>query len=223
MSSQPTKRNGLENVMQILSAELFPADQLLSKIRQTRLLGFGGVQPYIDASLELIDAIDTDALTPAQNYVLKPGVDKILELRTALLDHGVDIFALPGGAYVTTSDNPEERIPVIPPVVEESTEPDGRTVLLINDGMHRVYAARSLGLPISVVVAHGVPAEYPYYAFALDGGWAKVTLLEELPDGHQKKEYRRPTNYKALFRDFNAIFPGVQKVRKQSNPSHLVM
>jgi hypothetical protein len=44
-----------------------------------------------------------------------------------------------------------------------------------------------------------------------------------LPDGHQKKEYRQPANYKALFRDFNAVFPGVQKQRKQSNPGHIVM
>ena len=45
--------------------------------------------------------------------------------------------------------------------------------------------------------------------------------LEELPDSFQKKEYRVPGNYKALFRDFNAVFPGVQAERKQSNPAHL--
>jgi hypothetical protein len=216
------RHDTLESTVQILSVELFPADELLSRIQKTRLRGFEGAQPYIDASLELVEAVDTNALTPAQNYVLTAGVDKILELRTALLAKGVDIFTLNGGAYVTTSDDPDERIPVIPPIVEESHEPDGRTVLLINDGMHRVFAARSLGLPISVVVVRGVPPEYPYYAFALKGGWSQVTPLEELPDGYQKKEYRQPANYISLFRDFNAIFPGVQKKRKQSNPSHLV-
>ena len=45
--------------------------------------------------------------------------------------------------------------------------------------------------------------------------------LEELPDSFQKKAYRVPGNYKALFRDFNAVFPGVQAERKQSNPAHL--
>jgi hypothetical protein len=209
--------------MQILSAEAFTAGQLLSTIRQTRLRGFGGAQPYLDATLELVPAMDAGALTPAQNYVLTPGIAKIIDLRNALLPRGIDIFALDGGVYVTTSDNPGDRIPVIPPIVEESVEPDGRTVLLINDGMHRIYAARSLGLPISVVVARGVPAEYPYYAFALDGGWSRVKPLAELPDGHQKKEYRLPANYKSLFRDFNALFPGVQKERKQSNPGHLVI
>jgi hypothetical protein len=213
----------LESAVQILSVEPFGADYLLSTIRQTRLRGFEGAQPYIDASLEVAHAIDTEDLTPAQNYVLTPGINKILELRAALLSEGVDIFALNGGLYVATSDDPDERIPVIPPIVEESLEPGGRTVLLVNDGMHRIFAARSLGLPVSVVMVRGVPAEYPYYAFALEGGWSRVTALAELPDGHQKKEYRQPTNYKSLFRDFNALFPGVQKERKQSNPSHLAM
>jgi len=213
----------LENVVRILSIDPFAAAELLAAVRQTRLRGFDGAQPYLDASLEFVPAVSPDALTPAQNYVLTPGVEKIMELRAALLAEGVDIFALDGGLYMTTSDDPGERIPVIPPIVEESVEPDGQTVLLVNDGMHRVFAARLLGLPISVVIARGVPAEYPYYAFALAGGWSRVTQLDELPDGHQKKEYRQPANYKALFRDFNAVFPGVQKERKQSNPSHLVM
>jgi hypothetical protein len=30
-----------------------------------------------------------------------------------------------------------------------------------------------------------------------------------------------PGEYKALFREFNAVFPGVQKDRKKSNPAHL--
>ena len=81
--------------MQILSVELFPAEQLLSRIQKTRLRGFDGAQPYIDASLELVDALDTEALTPAQKYVLTPGVNKVLELRTALLAEGVDICRWP--------------------------------------------------------------------------------------------------------------------------------
>lgn len=213
----------MENTVRILSMEPFTAEELLSSLRRTRLRGFGGARPYRDASLELVATVDTDDLTPAQNYVLTAGVEKIIELRAALLAEGVDIFTLNGGVYVTTSDDPDELIPVIPPVVEESHEPDGRTALLINDGMHRIFAARSLGLPISIVVARGVPAKYPYYAYALSSGWSGVTPLRELPDGHQKKEYRQPAMYKSLFRDFNAIFPGVQKERKQSNPSHLIM
>jgi hypothetical protein len=207
--------------VKVLSITRFGRDELLASLRETPLRGFDKARLYADAKLELAPATDTDVLTPAQRYVLEPTVRKLLELRAALLDHGIDLFALDGGAYACTSDDPQEAIPIIPPIVEETLEPDGRSVLLINDGLHRVSAARSLGLPISVVVARGVPSEYPYYAYALPQGWAELEQLKELPDNYQKKEYRLPDNYKALFREFNSVFPGVQKQRKQSNPSHL--
>jgi hypothetical protein len=207
--------------LRILSVARFGRDDLLSALRRTPLRGFGGAQPYASASLELAPRTDPAMLAPAQRYVLRPGTEKITALRDALLAEDVDIFELDGGVHVRTSDHPDEVIPVIPPIVEESHEPDGRTVLIINDGLHRVFAARQLGRPISVVIARGVPAEYPYYALALPGGWAEVVQLDELPDGYQKKEYRHPDNYKALFRDFNALFPGVQKERRKTNPEHL--
>src|SRR3954470_13409532 len=153
--------------MEIEGVEHISREELLAALRRTRLQGFDGAQPYADAALELA-AVDPERLAPAQRYVLRPGVDKVLELRDALLDHGADIFALDGGLRVRT---PGEVIPVLPPIVEESHEPDGRTVLIVNDGIHRVFAARELALPIATVIARGVPAEYPYYALALQDGW----------------------------------------------------
>jgi hypothetical protein len=207
--------------LRVLAVEHFGREELLSMLRKTRLRGFDGARPYAEATLELDPATAPSRLAPAQRYVLKSGVARILELREALLAHGLDLFALDGGAYVRTSEDPDERVPVIPPIVEESLEPDGRVVLIVNDGIHRVYAARSVGLAIATVVARGVPHEYPYYACALGGGWPEVVELEELPDGFQKKTYRNPENYKALFREFNEVFPGVQQERKKSNPAHL--
>ncbi len=207
--------------LRVLSVERFGREELLSMLRETRLRGFDGARPYAEATLELDPATDPARLAPAQRYVLKSGVARILKLREALLVHGVDLFALDGGVYVRTTEDPDERAPVIPPIVEESLEPDGRTVLIVNDGIHRVYAARSMGVAIATVIARGVPDEYPYYACALSGGWSEVMELEELPDGFQKKTYRNPENYKALFREFNEVFPGVQKERKKSNPAHL--
>jgi hypothetical protein len=206
--------------MQIQDVERFSRDELLNALKKTRLRGFGSPLIYAGATLELA-SINTADLTPAQRYVLKPGVRQVLALREALLHHGIGLFALDGGAMIRTAENPDERIPVIPPIVEESLEPDGRSVLLINDGLHRVYAARSRNLPINVVVARNVPREYPYYAYALPRGWAELVELEELTEGYQKKDYRQPDNYKALFRDFNGVFPGVQAQRKLSNPIHL--
>ena len=205
--------------LEVLSVEPFGRDELLSRLRGVRLPD--GTEIYAGAQLELLPAVDTGTLAPAQRYVLRGGVATIVALREALLPHGVDTFALDGGAYVRLAGAPDERVPVIPPVVEESVERDGRTLPVVNDGIHRVYAARSLGLPISVVMVRGGPEEYPYYAWALPGGWAEVTELDELPDGFQKKDYRREDGYKSLFRQFNEVFPGVQKQRKRTNPAHL--
>ncbi|HYM45800.1 MAG TPA: hypothetical protein VES65_06510 [Solirubrobacteraceae bacterium] len=218
-------RDGIETARgarpRVLSVTPFDRGELLSRLRETPLRGFDEVRPYANAAIELAAGTDPATLVPAQRYVLEPAVEKIVELRVALLAHGVDLFDLDGGAYIHTSEDPDEAIPVIPPIVEESREPDGRTVLLINDGLHRVSAARLLGMPISIVLVRGVPAEYPYYAYALPGGWSEVTELGELPNTYQKKNYRLPENYKALFREFNTIFPGIQKQRKKSNPPHL--
>lgn len=205
--------------MEITSVERFGSDHLLARLAETRLMGFDGAQPYAKAQLSL-ETLDTGELVPAQRYVLRPIVGKIAELRAALLPLGHDVFRLDGGLIVR-NDEQDDDIPVIPPIVEESHEPDGRTVLLINDGIHRVYAARTAGLPIQVVVVRGVPAEYPYYAYALRDGWADVKEFDELPTNFQKKEYRVPDRYRLLFRDFNALFPGVQKLRAHSNPDHL--
>jgi hypothetical protein len=191
-------------------AEPFSREELLTRLRRTRLMGFDGAEVYADATLD-VRAFDPGDLTPAQHYVLMPGVRRILELQEAL---DVDIFALDGGVLLRTE---EETIPLLPPIVERSTEPDGREVWLINDGIHRVYAARVSGSPINVVTVEG--ASHPYYALA--ASWDAVVELEALPDGFQKKAYRVPQNYKALFRDFNAVFPGVQQERKRSNPAHL--
>jgi hypothetical protein len=194
-----------------VSVERFSRDELLARISEVRLRGFDGARPYGESRLELV-SVSSDDLAPAQRYVLRPTVTTIIELREELLPQGLDLFALDGGAHV-------RGIPVIPPIVEESVEPDGRTVWIINDGIHRVYAARSLGQPITVVRATGV--SHPYYALALPGGWSEVEELDELPERYEKKAYRQPDNYKALFREFNEVFPGVQKERRKSNPEHL--
>jgi hypothetical protein len=203
--------------MQIIRYETFSEQELLSRLKRTRLRGHGQPEVYADATLELVEQADPESLVPAQRYVLRPDLDTVRDLYETFLQEDLDIFALRGG-LLFWRDEEEGPIPLIPPMVEESQEPDGRRVLLINDGIHRVYCAWKLGKKINVVAARGVPAGYPYYAYALKGGWEEVTELKELPDNFQKKEYRDPRNYKALFRDFNAVLPGVQKQRKRSNP-----
>jgi hypothetical protein len=205
--------------MHIRKYELLPEAELLSRLKKTRLRGFNRAEVYRDATLE-IARLHTDALAPAQRYVLRDGVQTILDIAGAFAREGVDVFSLRGALRFWTGDG-GEPIPFLPPVVEESREPDGRTVLLINDGIHRVYAARKLGREINVVLARNVPPEYPYYAYALPKGWSQVEELGELAEGYQKKAYRNPDNYKALFRDFNEVFEGIQQQRPRTNPAHL--
>ncbi len=206
--------------VQLTRVEPIPAAELLDRLQQTRLMGFDGAAVYAGASLSLVE-VDPNALVPAQRYVLRGGVQRSLWLRDQLAPFGVDPFALDGGAWFQTTAEPGERVPLLPPIVELTTEPDGRRVPLINDGIHRIFAARSVGAQIRVVMVDGVPEQWPYYALALPGGWADVVELDELPPGFQKKSYRVPDNYKALFRDFNGVFDGVQRERAQTNPEHL--
>lgn len=208
--------------MKIQKYELLPEQELLARLKKTHLRGFDRAEVYRDATLS-IETVDTNDLTPAQRYVLADGVETILEIADSFAPLGIDVFALRGALlwWPEGADPNEAPIPFLPPVIEESTERDGNKVLLINDGIHRVYAARKRGRKLNVVLARSVPAEYPYYAYALPEGWKQVEELVELSEGYQKKEYRNPENYKALFRDFNEIFEGIQKQRPRTNPDHL--
>src|ERR1700730_17674135 len=209
--------------MQISKYDLLTEADLLSRLKRTRLRGFDRAEVYRDATLEIVES-DPERMTPAQRYVLQEGVQAILDVADAFEPRGIDIFALRGALlFWPEGSDPDHDapIPFLPPVIEESVERDGRTLVLISDGIHRVYAARKRGGKINVVLARNVPPQYPYYAYALEDGWAHVEELDELREGYQKKEYRNPENYKALFRDFNEIFEGVQKQRPRTNPANL--
>ena len=201
--------------------EIIPECELLARLKKTRLQGFGRPFIYENADVSIVESVDPRELAPAQRFVLTPGVETVERIAAGFQQRGIDVFRLRDGLVFWTDDADEDAIPFIPPVIEESLEPDGRTVWLVNDGIHRVYTAMKLGRSLNIVLAKNVPKEYPYYAYALPNGWTDVTEFEELPDSFQKKTYRDPTGYKALFRDFNEVLPGVQKQRKQTNPAHL--
>lgn len=208
--------------MKIAKYELLPESELLARLKKTRLRGFDRAEVYRDAKLEIAE-IDTGDLVPAQRYVLADGVQTILDIADAFAPLGIDVFQLRGALFFWPggADTDSSPIPFLPPIIEESIEGDGRKVLLINDGIHRVFAARKRGRTLNVVIARNVPPEFPYYAYALPDGWKQVEELSELTEGYQKKAYRNPENYKALFRDFNEIFEGVQKQRPKTNPGYL--
>ncbi len=205
--------------MEVLSVTEFSRSDLLSSMRRVRLRGFGGAEVYRDARIEIVEELDPHEVVPAQNYVLRAGVERVGELSAALDTWGVDPLRMGGGAYIRLADDPSTTITLLPPIVEESAEPDGTTCLLVCDGLHRVFYAHSHNRPVTALVVRG--ASHPYYAFPLGGGWGDVDLLDDLPTTYQKKTYRQPENYKALFRDFNGVFPNVQGQRRRSNPNTL--
>jgi hypothetical protein len=199
--------------------------ELERQLRTVRLRGHGQPLIYEHCKIHIEEAVLIDpVLVPPQRYVLTGTVRDILTLHKEFLRRGEDIFRLRGALFFwlegmdIATDLP---IPLLPPIAEESYEEDGRRVMLLNDGMHRVKAALTVGERINTVFVKDVPREYPYYAYGFEGGWKNIVEFEELPDVFEKKRYRNPENYKALFRQFNNVFPGVQKDRKQSNPAHI--
>lgn len=212
--------------MRITRVEQIGESELLQRFARTRLRGHGQPLIYQQARLELVRQVDPVTLYPAQRYVLREDHQRLYDLYRQFKAEGIDIFNLEGGLFfwladADAPDGEEGPIPLMPPVIEHSFEPDGRILPLINDGMHRVFTAMRLGVAINIVLATNVPREYPYYAYALEKGWEEVVELNELPDDFVKKSYRDPNQYKALFRDFNAVFEGIQKQRKQTNPTVL--
>lgn len=207
--------------MNILNYELIDQPTLLAQLQQTRLMGHGQPLIYANATLSLRAAVNPNLLVPAQRYVLESDFRMIENLYETFLHKSINIFALTGGLQFWREEpetkQPEGPIPLTPPIVEESIEAGERTVWLISDGMHRVYTARRLGKPINIILVQNVPATYPYYAYPLSQGWEEVVELETLPEVFHKKTYRE-LHYKELFRNYNAVLPGIQKQRKRTNP-----
>ncbi|MCX6703256.1 MAG: hypothetical protein NTV02_01015 [Candidatus Zambryskibacteria bacterium] len=203
-------------MIDIIHYQVLPEGEFLARLKETRLKGFGQPLVYKNSALVIKEQVNPDVLVPAQLYVLKGQVKIVLDLADAFEHRGVNVFALTGALLFWLGGSDPDKdppIPFLPPVIEESREPDGRVVQLINDGMHRIAAARRLGRNINIVHISNVPQEYPYYAYALEGGFSQVTEIDEITEGFKKKNYRDPENYKALFRVFTGVFPGVQADR----------
>ncbi|MFZ5453199.1 MAG: hypothetical protein ACOZF2_15175 [Thermodesulfobacteriota bacterium] len=201
--------------MEIVALEGHGAPELIARLKEVPLLKQPDVFVYQQALITL-EQIRTDCLHPAQNYLWLQELKKTQELRWSLAAKGVDLFKLDG--YVTyrvrQEDGTEEDYALYPPIVEESVEADGTLVLIINDGMHRLYLARLEWVVPQVVYIRGVPKDYPYYAYPRREGWAGLELLADNPDPrvYLKKCHRQRDN-KRLYRDFQAVFRNVGRSR----------
>lgn len=205
---------------ELLRWKLLSTTETLEKLRCVRLLGLGEPMVYAKASLSLERDISIDSLWPAQRYILTTTIASIATLAVLFALEGIDIFFLDGMLlfWLKKSDKEIGPIPFGPPVIEESYESGNRRLWLIGDGMHRISLARRLGRSsVNILLVRHIPQQWPYYALPLAGGWLDVKELHSLPDYYCKRIYRMPEEKRALFRDFNSIFPGIQIKREKGS------
>ena len=186
--------------------EHFPWDDLLERLRNVAMLKRPEIRVYERAEISLRD-MPVETLFPAQRYVLIQELWKVRRLKWELARMGYDLFRLNG--YLKVWLEGEVRaIDLLPPVVEESVERNGRVVNIINDGMHRLYLAFLEWITPQVIFVRDLPKEYPYYAFPNPTQWQGIEWVDSLPEGYVKK-WHRIADYKTLYRDFNSAFDNV--------------
>lgn len=189
--------------MRIKNVIYHSEDELISRLRDVRLLKKPDILIYKDCLISL-EKISTDYLFPTQRYVLIQELEKVRNLQWALKELGYDMFCLNGFLEIWI-DGSDQPIALLPPVVEESIEANGAAIILINDGMHRLYLARQQWVVPQVVYIRGIPKEYPYYAYPNPKRWEDIEIIDELPPNYIKK-WHRIANYHSLYRNFNSAF-----------------
>jgi len=183
-------------------------DRLISKLHKVTMLNDNKYLVYKNAYIT-IETLDPNCLFPCQYYILKDELNKIIKLQEAL----PDVFSLTG-YYEFETSNTIGTITLLPPIIEESIEEDGKIYSLINDGMHRIYLALLQKRKISVVYIRG--ALKPYYAYPLFNGWNDVKVVNEINKGFIKKIHRITDN-KKLYRNFDSVFTNCSKPRGLGN------
>lgn len=192
--------------IRIEQVEHFPAKDLIERLRRVTMLKRPDIYVYERAAISL-EQMAIECLHPAQRYVLVQELTKVRRLKWELAKFGYDLFRLDGYLRIWL-EGEEHPIDLLPPVVEESIEKNGRVVNIINDGMHRLYVALLEWVSPQVVFIRGVPEDLPYYAFPHPTQWRDIDLVESLPEGYIKK-WHRIEDYKTLFRNFNSAFENV--------------
>jgi len=192
--------------------EVRSAGELCEKLRNVTLRG-STIPPYLNSFIR-IETFNPRNLSPCQRYALLPELKKIEELRWEILrEYGQDILQLNG--YLKCH-YPDKTIDILPPVCEEYVTPWGELKAIINDGLHRVFLAYQMGIPVNVAYIRGVHPGYPYYAHMNPKGFDDIELIEEIPENYVKK-FHVAKNHKELFRNFSSKFENVgdSRPRKQ--------
>jgi hypothetical protein len=199
---------------------VFSSEELCSKLKQVTLRG-SSIQPYLNSHIS-IEQFNPKNLSPCQRYVLLPVLRKLEQLRWDIQsNHNCDILRLNGYLKVAypseysahgVVETVGQTIDILPPVCEEFINDFGELMILVNDGMHRVYLAYQMGIPINVAYVRGVDKNYPYYAYKLPCGFNEVEIINEIPHNYLKK-FHVAKEHKKLYRWFNSEFENIGESR----------
>lgn len=200
--------------MKVVKIKKFSEKELLKRLRLVRMLKAPQKQPYKDAVVTL-EKLDTSELWCPQRYLIEQNLQEIAELGWEMKRHGVDIFNLDGFVRFQLAGEKQEQ-DLLPIIVEESIEANGKVANIICDGMHRAFVARTQWRVPQVAFIRGIPKQFPYYNYPVCQGkdWHKLDMFPALPlpDGYLKK-WVREKNYKAYYKDFNSQFKNVSVAR----------
>ncbi|MCX6897020.1 MAG: hypothetical protein NTZ16_16350 [Verrucomicrobia bacterium] len=178
-------------------------NDLISRLHNVKLKGYDNFAIYKDADIT-IEPVKISDMSPCQNYVLNPIVNHI----TTMFKCASFIFDLQEGLMIEWCGT---VVPFLPPIIEKQTI-NRQEKLIVMDGIHRVFTAKSLGFEsVSCVMVNKI--KYPYYALPTENGWDGVVRLDAMDESFNKKVYVDPLDYKALFRLINDEFPGIQTRR----------
>ncbi len=191
--------------MNIQKITMYPQSELIRRLREVTLTD-GVTKPYKD-SLISVEDVSFSKINFAQRYVLKSELDKVDDFNEDLKnkfsinpphsDNIIEVF-LDNGMFTH-----------IPPIIEWTPEDD----YYVSDGMHRLYR-ESLRSYCAKVIVVKMPSSL-YYSYPCKLDWGTLPIVDERPE--VRKAYRDPNNYKALFRDYNSQFPGIQRDRSKDN------
>lgn len=156
---------------------------LIEALRECGTAGEPALKPYQSASISL-ERVSVDDLVPTAKYVLEEQVEYLGGLQVTLQKAALDIFDLTCGLVWP---DPINGRAVAPPIAE-LWEDEG---LLLVDGLHRVWLAKTSGVrTITCAVVRG--ASVPLVP--LPTTWNNVKLFPpgERPTLHEKRDYRFP-------------------------------
>ncbi|MBW6452073.1 MAG: hypothetical protein K0B02_05090 [DPANN group archaeon] len=201
-----------DNPLNIEICDELSTQDLISGIKNTPLLFNSEICPYKEANVS-IKKFHTDELSPTAFYVLEDRI-KMQDIlhKTLINEFDINSYCLEKGYVIDDGTFTYTLLPVI----THRSDIDGG-VILVEDGAHRSYHARSIGSDINTIFIEGVPEHIPFYAFPNPNGWGDVNVFDDISNVTQKKLYRtedKDAQYK-LFRDYDAVFPGIGTVRKK--------